>query len=203
MEEDLTTDLMALQSQLESTLVRVQANSTTLQRFQVFEKELLNLNTLVEMVEYVLTTQDFFDLDYIGICLIDAKGELENYLSDGGFDINNNPKLIIFPDEKLIQAKFGRSVRPYLGAYKTAKCADFFAYGKRKPASVAVIPFLHRGKFLGTLSMGSFDPQRFVDTMASDSIEHMCAVVGVCLGGCPRIEAVARESLFESVFSNI
>jgi len=23
------------------------------------------------------------------------------------------------------------------------------------------------------------------------------------LGGCPRIEAVARESLFESVFSNI
>ncbi|NYT47094.1 MAG: hypothetical protein H0A75_05310 [Candidatus Methanofishera endochildressiae] len=59
MEEDLTTDLMALQSQLEDTLVRVQANSTTLQRFQLFEKELLNLNTLVEMVEYVLTTQDF------------------------------------------------------------------------------------------------------------------------------------------------
>jgi hypothetical protein len=42
---------MALQSQLEDTLVRVQANSTTLQRFQLFEKELLNLNTLVEMVE--------------------------------------------------------------------------------------------------------------------------------------------------------
>jgi hypothetical protein len=40
-------------------------------------------------VEYVLTTQDFFDLDYIGICLVDAKGELENYLSEGGFDINN------------------------------------------------------------------------------------------------------------------
>jgi hypothetical protein len=60
---------MALQSQLEDKLVRVQANSTTLQRFQLFEKELLNLNTLVEMVEYVLITQDFFDLDYIGICL--------------------------------------------------------------------------------------------------------------------------------------
>lgn len=199
MEEDLTTDLMALQSQLEDTLVRVQANSTTLQRFQLFEKELLNLNTLVEMVEYVLTTQDFFDLDYIGICLVDAKGELENYLSEGGFDINNNPKLIIFPDDKLLQAKFGRSVRPYLGAYKTAKCADFFVYGKRKPASVAVVPLLRRGKFLGALSMGSYDPQRFVDSMASDFIEHMCSVVGVCLENHLNLEMINRSSLIDTL----
>ncbi|SMG65596.1 protein containing DUF484, partial [methanotrophic bacterial endosymbiont of Bathymodiolus sp.] len=66
--------------------------------------------------------------------------------------------------------------KPNLGAYKTAKCADFFVYGKRKHASVAVVPLLRRGKFLGALSMGSYDPQRFVDSMASDFIEHMCSV---------------------------
>jgi hypothetical protein len=33
---------------------------------------LLDHNSLAEMVEYVLHAQDFFDLDYIGFCLVDA-----------------------------------------------------------------------------------------------------------------------------------
>ena len=60
---------MVLQSHLDSMLGRVQSNSTTLRRFQMFEMDLLDLNSLAEMLEYVLSSQDFFDLDYIGFCL--------------------------------------------------------------------------------------------------------------------------------------
>lgn len=83
MEEDLTTDLTVLQGHLDGMLNRVHANSATLQRFQTFEKGLFNLNSLSEMMEYVLKAQDFFELDYIGLCLIDAKTELKNYLFKG------------------------------------------------------------------------------------------------------------------------
>ena len=199
MEEDLTTGLMALQGQLEGMLERVHDNSATLKRFQMFEKGLLKLNTLVEMLEYVLTAEEFFDLDYIGFCLVDAKEELENYLSADGFDFNAKPRLIILPDDKLLQAKFGRSEKPYLGAFKTTKCADFFNYDKRKPASVAIIPLVRRGKFLGAISMGSLDPSRFEHTMATDFIEHMGAVTGLCLENQLNFEAVNRSSLIDTL----
>lgn len=199
MEEGLTSDLMTLQSQLESMLGSVHANSSTLQRFQVFEKELLKHESLVEMLDYILTAQDLFNLDYIGLCLIDAKGELEYFLQEGGFDLLSKPQLIILPDDKLLQATFGLSSRPYVGSYKTAKCADFFAYDKRKPASIAIIPLLRRGKYLGTLNMGSIDPQQFEDSMATDYIEYMSAVVGVCLENQLNFEALTRNSMVDSL----
>lgn len=199
MEDDLTTDLTELQSHLDGMLDRVHANSTTLQLFQLFERELFNLNSLTEMLEYVLHAQEFFDLDYMGFCLVDAKGELKKYLSEGGFDDRKNPQLILLPDDELLQTKFGHSVAPYLGAYKTTKCAEFFAYGKRKPASVAVIPLMRRGKCLGTLSMGSLDSHRFVDSMATDFIEHMAAVVGICLENHLNFELMHRSSLIDTL----
>lgn len=199
MEEDLTTDLTVLQGHLDGMLNRVHANSATLQRFQTFEKGLFNLNSLSEMMEYVLKAQDFFELDYIGLCLIDAKTELKNYLFKGGFALQANPKLIILPDDELIQTKFGHSVTPYLGAYKTAKCAEFFSLDKHKPASVAIIPLIRRGKCLGTLNMGSLDSQRFIDSMATDFIEHMAAVVGICLENHLNFETLNRSSLIDSL----
>ena len=190
---------MELQSHLDGMLDRVHANGATLQRFQIFERALLNLNSLAEMLEYVLKARDFFDLDYIGFCLIDAKGELESYLSEGGLNIKNKPQLIILPNDKLIQNTFGHSVTPYLGTYKTAKCADFFAYDKHKPASIAIIPLVRRGKCLGTLTMGSLDPKRFIDTMATDFIEHMAAVVGICLENHLNFEMMNRSSLIDTL----
>ncbi len=190
---------MVLQSHLDGMLERVKSNSTTLRRFQMFEMGLLNLNSLAEMLEYVLDAQDFFDLDYIGFCLIDAKSELQSYLLEDGFNIKKQPRLIILDNNEVLQATFGCSINPYLGPYKTAKCADFFSIDKHKPASVAIIPLVRRGKFLGALSMGSFDGHRFENTMATDFIEHMTSVVGVCLENHLNYESMKRTSLMDSL----
>jgi len=199
LEKDLITDLTALQSQLDDMFDRVHTNSTTLQRFQIFEKDLFNLNSLVEMLDYVLNAQEFFDLDYIGFCLIDAKGELKNILSTESFDLQAKPRVVILENDELIQTTFGRSLNPWLGNYKTAKCADFFCREKRKPASVAIIPLVRRGKCLGTLSMGSVDPLRFVDTMATDFIEHLASVIGTCLENHLIYEMMNSSSLIDTM----
>ncbi len=199
MEEDLTTDLMVLQSHLDGMLERVKSNGNTLRRFQMFEMGLLNLNSLAEMLEYILASQDFFDLDYIGFCLIDAKGELQTYLMEDGFNIDKQPRLILLKNNDILQATFGCSINPYLGLYKTAKCAHFFTIDKHKPASVAIIPLVRRGKFLGALSMGSLDAHRFENTMATDFIEHMTSVVSVCLENHLNYEAMKRTSLMDTL----
>lgn len=190
---------MVLESHLDGMLERVQSNSTTLRRFQLFENGLLNLNSLAEMLEYILNAQDFFELDYIGFCLIDAKRELKKFLSEDGFDLDANSRLIILENNELMQSMFGRSVTPYMGTYKAVKCAHFFASHKIMPASVAVIPLVRRGQFLGALCMGSFDPERFVNTMATDFIEHMTSVLGVCLENHLSYEAMSRTSLIDTL----
>jgi len=199
LEEDLTTDLLVLQSHLDGMLDRVHSNSTTLRRFQLFERGLLDLNSLAEMVEYVLNAQDFFDLDYIGFCLIDAKGELKNFLQEDGFELKENPQLIFLNDNEALQATFGGSHSPYLGEFKSLKCAVFFASNERQPASVAIIPLVRRGQCLGALSMGSLTSERFTDTMATDFIEHMTSVVGVCLENHLNYEMMKRTSLIDTL----
>ncbi len=76
---------------------------------------------------------------------------------------------------------FGRAVSPYIGVYNKAKCADFFSKFDIKPASVAITPLNRRGKYLGTLNLGSYQADRFSDKMATDFIEHLVSVVSVCL----------------------
>jgi diguanylate cyclase (GGDEF)-like protein len=198
LEEDLTTDLVVLQSHLEGMLDRVHSNSNTLRRFQMFERGLLDLNSLAEMVEYVLNAQDFFGLDYIGFCLIDAKGELKKFLQEDGFELKENPQLIFFNDNEVLQVAFGGSNSPYLGKFKSLKCASFFAVNEQ-PSSVAVIPLVRRGQCLGALSMGSLTADRFTDTMATDFIEHMTSVVGVCLENHLNYEMMKRTSLIDTL----
>jgi len=199
LEEDLTTDLMILQSHLDGMLDRVHSNSTTLRRFQLFERGLLNLNSLAEMVSYVLNAKDFFDLDYIGFCLIDAKGELKKLLQENGFDLEENSQLIFLDKNENLQATFGAENHPYLGIFKHPKCARFFTLHEQQPASVAIIPLARRGQCLGALSMGSLIAERFSDAMATDFIEHMTSVVGVCLENHLNYEMMKRTSLVDTL----
>jgi diguanylate cyclase (GGDEF)-like protein len=198
LEEDLTTDLLVLQSHLDGMLDRVHFNSTTLRRFQMFERGLLDLNSLAEMVEYVLHAQDFFDLDYIGFCLVDAKDELKKFLQEDGFALKENPQLIFLDDNEDLQGAFGDTNSPYLGRFKSPKCASFFA-ANEQPVSVAVIPLVRRGQCLGALSMGSLTAERFSDTMATDFIEHMTSVVSVCLENHLNYEMMKRTSLIDTL----
>ena len=99
LEEDITTDLHVLQSHLDGMLDRVQFNSLTLKRFQVFEMRLLNLNSLAEMIDHILgDARTFFDLDVISFCLIDEKGEIAGFLDDDGYDYKNNKGLVLLND---------------------------------------------------------------------------------------------------------
>lgn len=200
MEEDITTDLHVLQSHLDGMLDRVQHNSLTLKRFQVFEMRLLNLNSLAEMIDQLLgDAKTFFDLDVISFCLIDEKGEIAGFLSDDDYDYQSNEGLILLKDKELLKSTFGISPTPFLGVYKQANCAGFFPKLDRKPVSVAIIPLSRRGKYLGSLNLGSFTPNRFINDMATDFIEHMVSVVSVCLENNLNFEMMRRTSLIDTL----
>lgn len=200
MEDDITTDLRVLQSHLDGMLDRVQTNSLTLKRFQVFETRLLNLNSLAEMIDHILCdAKTFFDLDVISFCLIDEKGEIAGYLKDDGYDHEKIEGLILLNDKELFKTTFGLSPRPFLGVYKQSTCAGFFSELERKPVSVAIIPLSRRGKYLGSLNLGSYVSNRFIGDMATDFIEHMVSVVSICLENNLNFETMRRTSLVDTL----
>ena len=200
MEEDLNTVLCILQSHLEGMLDRVHHNSNALRRFQAFERRLLNLNSLSELITHILHDgKAFFDLDVISFCLIDQEGQLADYLTEDGFDIKGSNELILLRNKQLLKTTFGFAVKPYIGAYKQNQCAEFFPEVEKKPVSVAIIPLIRRGKYLGSLNFGSFQTDRFLDDMATDFIEHMVSVVSICLENNLNFEMMRRTSFIDTL----
>lgn len=198
MEDDITTDLRVLQSHLDGMLDRVKENSLTLKRFQVFEMRLLNLNTLPEMIDHMLSdTKTFFDLDVVSFCLIDEKSEVAGFLNDDGYDYQSKEGLLLLDDKELLKSTFGLSPSPFLGAYKQSSCSGFFSNSSRKPVSVAILPLSRRGKIFGSLNLGSYNSNRFINDMATDFVEHMVSVVSICLENNLNYEMMRRTSHFD------
>jgi diguanylate cyclase (GGDEF)-like protein len=200
LEEDLNTDLSILESHMDGILERVKINSRTFRRFQAFEMRLLNLNSLAEMMRYVLAdSKTYFDLDIVNFCLIDEKDEIREYLESDNFFLNNNPELKMLSDAEPLRTVFGYSLEPYLGRYTKDKCGKFFFHCEKKPVSVALVPLNRRGKLMGVLCLGSYSPDRFVEDMATDFVKHMTSVVSVCLENNLNFETLRRTSLIDTL----
>lgn len=200
MENDLNTDLSILQSHLEGMLDRARLNSSSLRRFQAFEMRMLKLNSLAEMIDLLLEdAKDYFDLDIISLCVVDEKGEIFSFLSEDGYDCSSKKGLILLNNKNSLLSTFGFADRPYVGVYKNAKCDDFFSDFENKPASVAITPLNRRGKYLGALNLGSYQANRFADTMATDFVEHLASIVGICLENNLNFETIRRHSFIDGL----
>ena len=198
MEDDLTIDLHVLESHLDGMLGRVQQNSDTLRRLQRFEMQLLSLNSLAEMIDFILVeSKILLDLDIISLCLIDSKAEIAGYLEMDNYDYRARSALILVPDEEFFQKCSGLPLRPLLGIYQEGDYADFFPNSANKPASVVIVPLLRRGKCMGSLNMGSYKAKRFSRTMATDFIQHLASVISICLENNLNFETMRHTSLMD------
>jgi diguanylate cyclase (GGDEF)-like protein len=196
--EELTTDLFVLQSHLETMLERVQQNSATLQKFQAFEIRLLKLNSLSGIIDHLLEeAKNYFDLDVISLCLIDETGEIAKTLNDSGYPCSSKNGLMLLETKESLKSTATQS---YIGAYDDGLlCADFFPHIDKQPASIAITPLTRRDNHLGTLNLGSYQPDRFADNMATDFIEHLSSVVSVCLENNLHVEEIRRVSYLDAL----
>ena len=200
MEHDLNTDLLILQSHLESMLERAKQNSAAWRKFQAFEMRLLNLNSLGELIDHLIEdAKDDFDIDFVSLCLLDEKEEIATILDESGYDYAPKKNLILLDNKTKLLSAFALSARPYVGTYKAEKCDSFFASFGNKPASVAITPLKRRGKYLGILSLGSYQADRFADNMATDFVEHLASIVGICLENNLNFETIKRTSFIDSL----
>jgi diguanylate cyclase (GGDEF)-like protein len=200
LEEDLTTDLSELEDHLDGMLHRVEHNSNTLKLLQRFEMQLLSLNSLAEMIEFILDqSRELFELDIISLCLVDPKGDIAKFLEYDRYDYHAKDNLLLISEEQLVAKDGFLSKPPFLGTYQAEDCDAFFPAAAKKPVSVAIIPLLRRGKCIGALNLGSYQTNRFVQNMATDFVQHLGSVIGICLENNINFETMRRTTLIDSL----
>jgi diguanylate cyclase (GGDEF)-like protein len=200
LENDLTTDLIVLESHISGLFDSIKKGSSVLKDFQSFEMRLFDQNSLGEMIRYILdNAKDVFDLDQVTLCLLDESGELSQLLGEESFPLANNERLTLLRDKELLSERFGYILHSYLGPFDQEHFGHFFLPDDVPLAYVAIIPLYQRGEYLGTLNLGSCRPGRFFGTITDDLLTHLGMVVGICFENRLNIETIRRTSYIDTL----
>ena len=198
--DDLHTDLSILQSHLDSLIDCVRQNEAKLHRFQSLETNLLSLNSLRELVEHTLNdTLVAFDLDLVSLVLMDEQQQLRQCLTEDGLRVEKVQELILQTDATPLERTFGKAMRPYLGACQREMHEIFFRQAIDSDFSIALLPLCRRGKLLGSLNLCSADSNRFGKRLATDFLDRLTNILGVCLENTLNFELLRRTSFIDTL----
>lgn len=194
---ELETQVAVLQSHLDALVENVQKNDAIQKRFQSIENRLLSLSSFRDLIEQVLAdVRTRFDLDWRSLVVLDHDGDIHRCLSEEGFVFSQFPELLLVADESRIAHPFGRSGEIVLGlAEDRLPTAFLLPHAEPPNGSVVLIPLVRRGRYLGSLNLGSDDAERFGPGMATDFLARLGHVLSVCLENSLHFEKLRRTSL--------
>lgn len=119
--------------------------------------------------------------DLASLTLYDPEYTLHRLLDSTSTLRSDFPELFLTNDLSHLETVFDHARRPVLGHYRARSHATLFPKTDQRPGSVAILPLIRNRKLIGSLNLGSFDPDRFKPEIATDFMEHLAAVVSVCL----------------------
>jgi diguanylate cyclase (GGDEF)-like protein len=200
LEDDLTTDLLVLESHISSLFDTVKKGSIKLRHFQFFEMRLFSLNSLADMIGYIFdNAKDVFELDQVTLCLLDEGGEITRILTEESFRFSENDDLVLLQDREALKAKFGYVVHSYLGPFDQEHFGHFFNPSQPLPASIAITPLYRHGKYLGTLNLGSRRSDRFSSKVTDEFVAHLGLIIGLCFENRLNIETIRHTSYIDTL----
>jgi two-component system, cell cycle response regulator len=99
-----------------------------------------------------------------------------------GIDLDGFPQLL-FVDERneLLSLFQDRPLTPLLDTFHEDRYWQQFPSRLEQPRSIAIVPLVRNKNLIGTLNLGSMDPDRFYPELGTDFIEHMASIIAICL----------------------
>jgi diguanylate cyclase (GGDEF)-like protein len=187
-------DSRKLQRQLRVLLDHARLNEDKLQRMQSLELRLLGCGALHELIDMLL--HDYvaeFDLDATSLMLVDPEYEIRRILDEQYMQL---PEQLHFDTESVPQPS--EQLFPMLGPWHAARHVRYF--GKRRDLnSVAILPLVRQGRYLGSLNLGSVAAGRYIDGAGTVLLEHLAAIVAVCLENSLNYERLKRTGLTDGL----
>ena len=182
MSNPLQLENRQLRDQLTLLLTQARANQEIMQRYQEFDLQFIGADSFRELIDRVFDTLSASsELDVVTLTLIDRDHEIRRILHDLRIDLSSYPNLMFLDDASQLGWLRTRLKSPLLGRFHAGDYGRLFPPEVLAPASTAIVPLLRNRKMIGVLCMGSLDEHRFAADMATDFIEHLAAIVAICL----------------------
>ena len=185
-----------LREQLDALIAEARLNQDKLRRFDQLERKVIGASSLADLVQTLLVDYPaLFELDGVTLALVDAQYEAARILGEAGAVPG---RLLLLPGEPPLQQLYAGGARPLLGP--PAAAHGFLLEGQAAtPGSVALLPLVHRGAFIGSLNLLSRDPARFAVGSSTDFLERLAALVSVCLDSALATERLKLAGLTDGL----
>ncbi|MEC8426840.1 MAG: sensor domain-containing diguanylate cyclase [Pseudomonadota bacterium] len=178
-----------LQQTLKKLLARLEDNQRISDHFHSFELRLLGCKSLQELLDVMLDdAQTHFNLVDVGLILVDGDYTLEgvlDYLQLGRY----GNRLQLRHNDDFAFNLYSGNLHVSLGEI------DALAAGRLFPncsnvKTAALMPLVRNGSLIGSLHFASDSEERFTRDKASDFLEFLASICGVCIEN-----ALTREHL--------
>src|SRR3569623_3395586 len=194
--DDLHQENRLLRRRLEDYLAQAHRNEAKLRRFQSHELRLIGLNSMFEVIQEILYPDpSVFSWDMVTMSLLDPEYEIRLILDEDGVDASEHAGLMFAAASDELDVLFPSSLYPPLGPYKVKQHGPLFASIPRSPNSVSLLPLVRHGREIGSLNIGSYSVERFVKGVRTDIMEHLAAVVAICVENGCNLERLKRQGL--------
>lgn len=171
---------------------RIDENQRIAHRFQAFEFQLLEAASLPELFEVLIQQAPVhFNLQAISLILFDKDYVLEQLFE--ALDLKHwVPRVQLRHREDFFEQLYGQRQQPVLGELDTLSQGRLFP-GAKPIGSCALLPLRAQGRLQGSLHLASEQADRFTPDKSADFLQHLAAVLGLCIEHCVAQEQLRRE----------
>lgn len=181
---ELMLENETLRSRMAYLLEQAERNHAIMMRHQAFDLQIVGAGSFQELVSTIFgTLPRISELDTVTLSLVDPEADIYTVMHKLGVDYEQLPDLLFceHADELGFEVAVDRLPRPLLGPYAPSRHAAKFPQRPANLQSVALVPLLRNTRLIGSLNLGSADPNRFTPALGTDFIEHMGSIVAICL----------------------
>jgi diguanylate cyclase (GGDEF)-like protein len=182
--------------------------------FRKIEIALLGARSLREVVATIVhdLPRLFPGVDQTSLAYLDPQFELQRLIRDGSLaitmpasDENTSIQADAGPDgfvavtTSQLEQLFRPPYRPLLGIAQASIQSLLFPFGSRPMGSMALAPLVLRGRLVGCLGQASQDPRHFTPDVATDLLEHLAAVLAMCIDNVLSHERLKLDGLTDAL----
>jgi diguanylate cyclase (GGDEF)-like protein len=190
-----------LKAQLENLLREGRRNEDRMRRMDKIERQLIGATSLGELIRLLLSEyRAAFGVEQATLTLIDRElvlAELLNENSDTPAPARLCPTLL--PAATGILGLYAHGMVPWLGRYQHLQHAALFHSPVIGIESVALLPLVRQGELIGSLHLGSRNPERYGAASGTEFLERFAGIVAVCLESALNRDRLRRVSLTDGL----
>lgn len=194
---DAQTEIQELRRQLQSLLEAAHANERKLDRFDALERRLIAVASMEELVTLLLVDcRVDFGLDAAELWLLDPDEELRRAL----------PALPMVKAPQLLDSH--APLKDLFGAARTARLVGAGqddavlarAFGAQAGVrSAALLPLIRQGLLIGSLHLGSRDPERYDSASGTKFLDRLSAIAAIAIESMLNRERLRRAGMTDGL----